>query len=291
MPEKNVIIIAGPTASGKSSLAMEKAVQNHGVIINADSMQVYQSLRLLTARPSDDDLQNVPHKLYGIIQDPNEAQSVAAWRPLAVKEIELCFEQGQTPFIVGGTGLYLKALIEGLSSVPEPDHAIRKDLRDQAKTQDGRYEIYKELQALDPEIAKKLDPGNTQRVVRALEVIKSTGKSLLYWQAQPSVPLPYRCHKILINPPREDVVAKAEQRLRHMFDHGAIDEVKALMDQGIYPDSPLIKAVGVREISAYLQGELSIEDAFDLALIATRQYIKRQQTWFKHQMTFDETLR
>lgn len=290
MTDKHLTIIAGPTASGKSKLALEKAVQNNGMIINADSMQVYESLRLLTARPSDEDMTRVPHRLYGIIQNPNQAQSVAAWRELAIQEIESCLKQGQLPIVVGGTGLYLKALIEGLSPVPEPDQKIRDELRDQAKTEEGRQALYQELEKLDPEMAEKLDAGNTQRVVRALEVIKSTGKSLLYWQNQPGEALPYRSHKILIDPNREDAVAKAEKRLRYMFDYGAIEEVKVLLDQDIKPDSPLYKAVGVRELSAYLKGGVSLEEAFNLALIATRQYIKRQQTWFRHQMTFDETI-
>lgn len=288
MPNKKVIIVGGPTASGKSRFALQYARDHNGVIINADSMQLYASLSVVTARPTAQDMATVPHALYGVIQNPNEAQSVAKWHALAMKTIKSAFENGRVPIVVGGTGLYLKALLEGLSPVPDINPAIRSHYRQLADTVQNDIELYDMLRIHDPDIAQILKPNDKQRIIRALEVFESTGKSLLYWQAQKGNPLPFPTHMILINPPRERLIQNAEKRLRDMFDQGAIEEVKTLLEAGISNESPLFKAVGVREIKAYLKGEITLVEAMDKSLIATRQYIKRQQTWFAHQMKFDD---
>ncbi len=290
MTDSIVTIIAGPTASGKSKVALERADICNGVIINADSMQVYADLRVLTARPSDEHLNHVPHKLYGYIKDFCHNESVASWRKKAIHEIESCLQNGQSPIVVGGTGLYLKTLLEGMSPIPDPDPKIREDVRERALTEEGRQQNFDELTRHDPEATKRLSFGDTQRITRALEIILSTGKPLAYWQAQPGEPLAYSTHKILLDPKRDMVISRAESRLEKMFEQGAIEEVQALIQKDIPADSPLVKALGVREIMAYLQNEISHDEAFEKTLIATRQYIKRQQTWFRNQMNFDEVL-
>ncbi len=286
MPD--LIYIAGPTASGKSAHALEQALNNNGILINADSMQVYASLQLLTARPHGEVLTKAPHRLYGHIQDPNEHYSVARWRHEVIIEIEKALLQKKKPIIVGGTGLYAKALFEGLSPVPEITPQIREDLRGRSLDSDGLDSLYQELSQKDPRAHRILKSNDTQRIVRALEVALSTGKTLAHWQSQPATPLPYSVHKILLNPDRAMVVARAEKRLREMFKEGAIEEVQHLLTQCIQKDVPLYKAVGVREIKAYIEGNLTKEEAFERSLITTRQYIKRQQTWFRHQMIFDD---
>lgn len=282
---KTVFYIAGPTASGKSAYALALAQEKNGIIINADSMQVYESLDIITARPSPQDLKKCPHKLYGHIKDPNDPYDVAKWRMDALNGIDQAFHEGKTPLIVGGTGLYAKALFEGLSEIPDVDPDIRTKVRNLPHD-----DLHKMLAEKDPEAALALKTNDVQRRTRALEVVLSSGQTLKHWQHQKGTPLAYPSYKILMNPPREICISQAEKRLRYMFDNGAIEEVEALMSIGIHDASPLYKAVGVREIGAYLRGEISLEKAFELSLIATRQYIKRQQTWFKNQMDFDEVL-
>ena len=323
MTQETVHIIAGPTACGKSALALERAKSCGGVIINGDSMQLYSALKIITAHPSKDDFLSVPHKLYGVIDDFCEQKSVAWWRQHVIKDMKQCFQNQQVPFIVGGTGMYLTTLLEGLSPIPESDPDIRNQLRQQAKTQKGLKELYHELTQLDPHLAITLKPADSQRIIRALEVKKTTGRSLLYWQSLPKNPLPYKTHKILINYPREVVVKRAKARLEWMFENGAIEEVKAMYEvmheahkariakkqddnasssETLFStplpnqcptlsfDMPVAKALGVREIKAYLDNQISKKEAFEKTMIATRQLIKRQETWFRHQMTFDEII-
>lgn len=285
-----VYIIVGPTACGKSGLAVALARHLNGVVMNADSMQVYNALSLLTARPSEADLNQVPHCLYGIVNDPNVSYSVAQWRDAAVQEIEQVFQRGKRPVVVGGTGLYIKALLEGLTDIPEGDLKIRDGLRRKAHSPEGLKALYEDLKHKDPIAADRLKPNDAQRIVRALEVLMSTGKPLHEWQNLPVTPFPYKTKIIYINPPREEVVARSQKRLQIMFKEGAIAEVKALLEKGLQDDSPLRKAVGVREIGAYLQGDLTLEEALEKSFIATRQYIKRQQTWFHHQVAPDIVL-
>ncbi len=286
MPQ-TVYIIAGPTASGKSGLGLALAQHLGGVVINADSMQVYGSLEILTARPSAADMALLPHHLYGFINDPNEAFSVAKWREAALGKIEEAFVANNVPVVVGGTGLYLKALLEGLTEIPETDPKIRESLRQKSETSKGLLTLYDTLMIEDPVAHERLKPNDAQRIVRALEVVRSTGKPLHEWQSMPSTPLPYNTKIILLNPSRNDVVARSQKRLKKMFQEGAIKEVEALLEEGVKEDNPLKKAVGVREIEAYLQGNSSLEQALEKSFIATRQYIKRQQTWFTHQLKPD----
>ncbi len=282
-----VYIIVGPTASGKSGLAVALAQHLEGVVINADSMQVYESLSIVTARPSKEDRSKIPHRLYGIVSDPNDSYSVARWREAAVQEIEKAFQIGKEPIIVGGTGLYIKALLEGLTNIPESDPQMRETLRQQAQSPEGIQELYESLKQKDHVAAGHLKATDAQRIVRALEVVMTTGKPLHEWQAIPTIPLPYKTKVIYLNPPREEVVVRSQKRLERMFKDGAIEEVRALLKSGLYDQSPLRKAVGVREINSYLKGELTLKKALEKSFIATRQYIKRQQTWFNHQLKPD----
>jgi len=292
MQKKNkiVYIVVGPTASGKSGLAFDLAEYLNGVVINADSLQVYETLSLLTARPTPEDLKHVPHALYGLVQDPHETYSVARWHADALCEIEKAFKENKTPILVGGTGLYIKALLEGLNEVPEVDPLIRTQLRERSLLQGGIQILYKDLQQQDSEGAARLKPNDTQRIIRALEVVLSTGKPLHEWQSKKSTPLAYEHKVIYINPSREEVVVRAKKRLEIMFEEGAIEEVKALLDQDISSECTLRKAVGVREIEAYLSGNFTKEEAFEKSFIATRQYIKRQQTWFNRQLKADRVI-
>ncbi len=289
MQKKNkvVYIIVGPTAGGKSGLALDLAEHLNGVVINADSLQVYDSLSLLTARPVSEDLKRVPHALYGVLQDPQEAYSVARWHADVLVEIENNFAENKASILVGGTGFYIKALLEGLNDVPEIDPSIRAQLREKSLLPEGREHLYKELQRQDPEGAERLKPGDTQRIIRALEVVLSTGKSLSFWQSNKPIPFAYDHKVIYINPTREEVVFRAKKRLETIFDQGGVDEVKALLGQNISPECTLKKAVGVREIEEYLAGKTTKQEALEKSFIATRQYIKRQQTWFNRQLKAD----
>lgn len=282
MPKSNpVVIITGPTACGKTSLALAISKNRPAEILNADSMQVYKDLSILTARPPFEDAQECPHRLYGFLEDPNKGFSVAAWKQEVEKCIKEAFLNQRLPIVVGGTGLYLHALIEGLAELPPVDPSIRADLRKQLQEK-GISFLYKNLQHLDPLSAQRVNPQDKQRILRALEVIHSTGKSLSLWQQSfQESPKKFNFYIILINPPRSEIIEKAAQRLHHMFKGGALEEVKRVLDKGLDPYSPLYKALGVREIQAYLDKEIPLEKAFEKTLIATRQFIKRQQTWFK----------
>lgn len=285
--KKIVYIVVGPTASGKSGLALDLAESLNGVVINADSLQVYGALSLLTARPTPEDLKRAPHALYGVMQDPHETYSVARWHADALCEIEKAFQDERAPIVVGGTGLYIKALLEGLNEIPEVDPLVRTQLRERSLLSEGAEKLYEDLQRQDPEGAARLEPKDTQRIIRALEVVLSTGKPLHGWQCKESTPLAYESKVIYINPPREEVAARSKKRLEIMFDQGAIDEVKALLSQNVSSECSLRKAVGVREIEGYLAGDITKEEALEKSFIATRQYIKRQQTWFNRQLKAD----
>lgn len=286
---QKIIVIIGPTACGKSAFALDMAKSRNGVIINADSAQVYKSLQVLTDRPENSTIDGIKHELYGFIEDPNQSCNAAFWLENATAKIKNANAIGKTPIIVGGTGLYIKALLDGIVEIPDIDPEIRDRLRAQLKS-DGVDNLYQELQIKDPIGAGNLHINDAQRIVRALEVVLSTGKPLHQWHSKKSNNNSgdsYTPFVIYINPPREEVVAKAKSRLEEMFNSGAIAEVKTLLDQGIDTDSPIYKAIGVREIQSYLEGEITLEQALEKAFIATRQYIKRQQTWFNNQIKPD----
>ncbi len=275
---KRALLIAGPTASGKSALALDLARKWNGVIINADASQVYQPLRILSARPLPDEEALVAHRLYGHL--PGTAQySVAAWLADTRRELDAAWAEGKLPIVTGGTGLYFRGLERGLAPVPD----IPEDIRARWRSFDG--DLHGELQQLDPVMAQRLMPSDRQRLVRALEVIESTGRSLLDWQreGQASAALEgVDVERMFMDVPRDELYARAETRFEQMLRAGAVDEVRPLVD--LDPLLPMMKAIGVPELAAYLKGETSLEQAAAAAKTATRNYIKRQLTWWRGQM-------
>ena len=275
---KTVVLIAGPTASGKSALAMEMARAENGVVINADSMQIYAELRLLTARPSAAEEAQAPHRLYGHVA-AIENYSVGHWQKQAMAEVKAAHEDGQTPIIVGGTGLYFMSLLNGLAEVPE----IAPEVRTHWRGFEG--DLHTELAKRDPVSATKLNFADRQRLIRALEVFDSTGHSLRHWQSEAEAQSPlsgYKVQKFFKSVDREIVHARADARFDQMLEQGALDEVRALPP--LEPAAPLMKAIGVRELLSHINGEITLDEARRLAQIATRQYIKRQLTWWRGQM-------
>ena len=288
--QQPVLIVAGPTASGKSGLALAVAEEFDGVIVNADSMQVYRELRILTARPMPADEARAPHRLYGVLS-ASEACSAGRWRDMALAEIERAHAAGKLPIVCGGTGLYLKALTGGLSPVPEPPDEIREAMRARLGAK-GSQALHRELSARDPEMAKRLEPADGQRIARALEVLEATGRSLAAWQAGPAEepPAGLRFATILLAPPREALYARCDRRLKAMAEEGALDEVRRLTAMGLAPDLPAMKALGVKEFADYLAGNRAFDEALAAAQQATRNYAKRQMTWFRNQIIADKMI-
>jgi len=276
-----VVMIAGPTASGKSALAAAVAQEWNGTVINADSMQVYRDLALLTARPGEAELTAAPHRLYGILP-ALESCSAGRWRQLAVGEVEAALAAGRLPVLAGGTGLYLKAFAEGLNEIPAVPAAVRRTARRDLEVMGGEA-FHARLAESDPVMAGRLAAGDSQRLLRAWEVLQATGRSLAEWQAEPLTPAPYRCLKVCLLPPREAIYAACDARLEAMLGQGLLDEVEALLAQDLAPSLPAMKAVGVPEFAAYLAGQTSLEAALAKAQQATRRYAKRQLTWLRHQ--------
>lgn len=286
MAERPVIVVAGPTASGKSGLAMDLAEHLDGTLINADSMQVYRDLRILTARPSQADEARVPHLLYGD-RDAAEAGSAADWAAAAHTATQAVIDAGRRPLLVGGTGLYLKAVMEGLAPIPEVPGEIRQ--RAQAHRREiGDVAFHNELATRDPEIAARLHPGDSQRVLRAWEVVEATGRPLSDWQSEP-VPAPETAFRVLvIEPPRDELYRNCDSRFLDMIEAGAMDEVKALAaraaTEGLNPALPIFKALGYPPLSSYLRDETPLDAAIVAAQQQTRNYAKRQTTWLRHQL-------
>jgi tRNA dimethylallyltransferase len=281
------ILIAGPTASGKSAvaLALAEALAARGgaVIVNADSQQLYRDLRVLTARPSVADEARVPHRLYGI-RDAAERCSAAAWCELARSAIAEAEGTGRVPIVVGGTGLYFRALTEGLSAIPAIPAAVRTAARARLAAI-GPAALHRELAARDPVTAQRLEPGDRQRIVRAVEVIEATGRPLSAWQASGARSRGLAPQLALVlAPERAALHRRIAARFEAMLDNGAGDEVRALLARGLDPTLPAMKAVGVEALRAYLAGELDRAAAIAAGQAATRQYAKRQMTWFRHQM-------
>jgi len=277
-------VIGGPTASGKSGLALEIATRLNGVVINADSMQVYRDLEILTARPGAGALAAAPHRLYGVLPAA-EACSAARWRALALAEIAAAHDAGRAPVVVGGTGLYLRALLEGLSGIPDIPDPIRTAARARLAAV-GAAGLHADLAARDPETASRLRPGDSQRLVRAWEVLEATGRPLAAWHRDgtdgPPPGLGFAV--IVLDPPRPALYAACDGRFRSMVDAGALDEVKALDALGLDPDLPAMKALGVPELRRHLAGAASLDESVALARQSTRRYAKRQVTWFRHQL-------
>jgi len=280
-----VIIIAGPTASGKSALALELAAARGGTIINADSQQIYRDLTILSARPDATAMARAPHRLYGFL-DAAERGSVALWRERALAEIAAAHQSGSLPFLVGGTGLYLRALQGGLASVPVIPAAIRDEAAALYEGIGGAA-FRERLADLDPAAAGRLPPGDRQRLLRAWEVVHATGKPLGEWQRRGGKSERFHFAIILIMPPREALYAACDRRFEAMIAAGALDEAKRLMDRGLSPDLPAMKGVGVPELMRHLRGETGLDEAIATAQRATRRYAKRQMTWFRHQIIAD----
>lgn len=283
------IVIAGPTASGKSGMALAIAEEFGGVIVNADSMQVYDVLRVITARPAPEDEARAPHRLYGVLP-PTAACSAAAWKDMAGAEMEAAWQAGKLPIVVGGTGLYLRTLMHGISPIPDiPDH-IRTAARDRLARL-GAQAFHSELAVRDPVMASRLDPSNSQRLARAWEVLDATGRSLAEWQAVPPAgAIPARWLTYALTPPRDALYANCDRRFETMMAQGALDEVRALLALNPDPAMPAMKALGVPELAAHLRGEIHCAEAVRRATQATRNYAKRQSTWFRHQLGNPEVI-
>ena len=277
-----MIVIGGPTASGKSALALAIAEAFGGTVINGDAIQVYRELSVLSARPSEAETARAPHRLYGVLP-ASQRCSAARWRTMALTAIATAQGKGSLPIVVGGTGLYLRALMQGLSPVP----AIAPEIRERARMRHAELSgerFHAELAALDPVMAARLNPGDSQRVIRAWEVITATGRSLSFFQKiRPAATgLRFSAHVVL--PPREALYAACETRAARMVEQGAFDEVERLLALKLDPSLPAMKAVGLRELAAYLNGAVDKPTATANLQRATRNYAKRQYTWFRHQM-------
>jgi tRNA dimethylallyltransferase len=284
LADATAILIAGPTASGKSGLALSLAEQIGGIVINADSMQVYRELAILTARPSAAELARAPHALYGFVSGA-EAYSAGRYAIDAAKAIVEAQAQGQVPIVVGGTGLYFKALLEGLSPVPAADPDVRAYWRAQA-AQRPAPELHALLAERDPEMAARLMPTDPQRIVRALEVLESTGRSLAAWQREPGVPVLAEGEtvRLLVMPDRDAVGPRIDARFDAMLAGGAVEEVRRLLECGFSDELPIMRALGVAPLVAQVRGELQLEAAAAAARTETRQYAKRQATWLRRNM-------
>ena len=284
MSDIDAILITGPTASGKSALAVELARSHDGVVINADSMQVYDTLRVLTARPSNEDMEGIPHYLYGHVP-AGQAYSTGVWLREATDLVERLRGEGRLPVFVGGTGLYFKALTGGLSDMPAIPSEIRSRLRARLLAE-GAEVLHRELAAFDGAAAEKLNPQDGQRIVRALEVIEATGQSIAVFQGTtgPVVIDPDRARKIVVLPDRALLHQRINGRFEKMLAMGAMDEVQSLLALELSPDKPVMKAIGVSQIAAMLRGEMTRDEVLETGAAATRQYAKRQMTWFRNQM-------
>jgi tRNA dimethylallyltransferase len=285
MAEGRVIVVAGPTASGKSALALALAEQEQGTVINADAMQTYDAFPILTAQPTAGERARVPHALYGVMP-LSETLSAARWRALASAAIERCLAAGRTPILCGGSGLYLRTLMQGIATIPDVPLAVREQAN--AEWQALGPEAFRaRLAERDPAVVERLTPGDRQRHVRAWEVVVATGRALSVWQAEPGTPAPWRFATILLAPERPRLRRRIEVRFDAMLAEGVLAEVRAVFDRATDPRWPGLKAHGAPELFRHLRGELSLEKARQIAIDHTRQYAKRQMTWFRHQMAPD----
>jgi tRNA dimethylallyltransferase len=282
--QTKAVLIAGPTASGKSALALRLAEQAGGVVINTDSMQVYRDLRVLTARPTVEEEARVPHRLYGTV-DAAINFSAGAWVAEAAKVLGEVRVQRRRPIFVGGSGLYFKALTRGLSAVPPIPPQVREDVRARLE-RDGVEALHAELAQRDPAVAERLKPRDRTRIARALEVVEATGRSLLDWHREglPPLLLPGEFTALFLAPERDQLYARIDARFGQMLKEGALDEVARLAARHLDPLLPAMKAHGVPALIRHLQGELALEAAAEIGRADTRHYAKRQFTWFRHQL-------
>ncbi len=284
MKSCRAILIAGPTASGKSALAIEIAERTGGVVINADSMQVYRELRILTARPSPEEEVRVPHRLFGFVP-AHEAYSVGRYVLDAAAAIAEVQAEGRLPVLVGGTGLYFKALLEGLSPIPPVPDDVRRHWRGEAERL-GAPVLHRLLAERDPEMAQRLAPGDTQRIVRALEVIQATGQSLAVWQSirGQGVLSEDETARLVLLPDREVLYQRIDARFDRMIADGVLEEVRVLQALKLAPDLPVMTAHGVPALMSALAGSMPMDDAIAAAKADTRHYAKRQFTWLRRNM-------
>jgi tRNA dimethylallyltransferase len=273
-----LIVVAGPTAAGKSALALALARRWGGAVINADAMQCYRELRVLTARPTQADEAAAPHLLYGV-RAAAEPANAAWWRGAALAAMA----GAELPILCGGTGMYLSALLRGIAEIPEPGEAARAEARG-LLAELGPAGLHERLMAVNAQTASRLQPGDSQRLARAWEVWRGTGHGLAYWQARPAEPLRgWRVKLVLLDPDRAALRAAIEARFTAMLAAGAVEEVRGLLALNLDPALPLMRAHGVPELSAHLRGEITLAEAGRRAMLATHQYTKRQGTWFRHQ--------
>jgi tRNA dimethylallyltransferase len=282
--QRNTILIAGPTASGKSALALKLAERLGGVIVNADSMQVYRDLRIITARPSADEETRAPHRLYGHV-DAAENYSVGRWCADASAVLTEIWKAGHVPLLVGGTGLYFKALTQGLSRVPPTPAEIRASVRARMDAE-GVAALHAELMRRDPAVGAKLKPADKMRIGRALEVLEATGRSLADWHrdGMPAILDPRRAVGVFLTPERAELYRRIDARFDAMLAAGALEEVRALDARRLDPLLPAMKAHGVPWLRRHLAGEIGLAEAAEGGKMDTRRYTKRQATWFRNQM-------
>ena len=281
-------LIAGPTASGKSALAvmLAKSLSETGraaIVVNADASQVYTDLKILSARPTDAEMEGIPHHLFGHI-DAAEAHNAVRWADEARAVIAEAHAAGQVPILVGGTGLHMRTLLNGIAPVPEIAPAIREAVRALPVA-----DAHAALTEADPEAAARLNPADTTRVARALEVVRSTGRTLADWQQAIAggIADEIALAPLILLPPRDWLRERCDLRLVQMFDRGAVEEAEALLARGLNPDLPAMRAIGVPQIASYLRGDISRAEALEQTQAATRQYAKRQYTWFRNQPPAD----
>ena len=281
---KRAVLIAGPTASGKSALAITLAERLGGTIVNADSMQVYRDLRIITARPAPDDEARVPHRLYGHV-DAAENYSVGRWCADAGAALDDIRREGRLPILVGGTGLYFKALTQGLSVVPPTPPDIRAAVRARCDAE-GAMALHAELARRDPATAAKLKPGDRMRITRALEVLEATGRSLADWHrdGMPAMLDPSEALMVFLDVDRGELRRRIDARFDTMLAQGALEEVRRLAARSLDPMLPAMKAHGVPWLRRHLTGEITLAEAAEGGKADTRRYTKRQATWFRHQM-------
>jgi tRNA dimethylallyltransferase len=274
------VIVAGPTCSGKSALALGLAERIGGTVINADAMQVYSELRVLTARPTSEETARAPHALYGV-RPAAEASTVGWWREAALAELTLSQQAGRIPILCGGTGMYLAALTTGIAPIPDPGEPARREARE-SLAELGAAGLHARLQLADPRTAETLRPSDGQRIARAWEVWRGTGRGLVSWQAERLPPAPWNFAAIQLDPDRSILRAAIRSRFAHMLEQGAISEVEALLSLRLHPALPAMRAHGVPELAAYLAGDIRLDEAERRAILVTGQYTKRQATWFRH---------